>query len=58
MDHHKIKHNKRKVREIVLGGGPFSIDVKGGEKEKKMMTGGALVLQSMKKGEIVECGWN
>ena len=49
---HKIKHNKRMEREIALGGIPFSIDVKGGKKEKyhydlgkheyeSMMTGGA-----------------
>jgi len=34
-------HNKRIEREIALGGIPFSIDVKGGERKKmSMMTEG------------------
>ena len=35
MDQHKIKHNKKTGGEISLGGIPFAIDVKEGEKEKE-----------------------
>ena len=35
MDQHNTKHNKKTRGDISSGGVPFSIDVKGGEKEKK-----------------------
>ena len=35
MDQNEIKHNKRIGGEMSSGGFPFSIDVKGGEKEKE-----------------------
>ena len=55
MDQHKIKHNKKIGGEISsggehLGGVPFSIDVKGGEKEKEHDDKGIMSIAINDKG--------
>ena len=61
MDKHEVSIGRRQ-KEGASMGIPFSIDVKGGEKEKIMMTGGvfehddkgSMSISINDKGEIVE----